>query len=904
MGLSNTIHWTAWLTTCYIILFVAYTLVTIFMGFGIIGGFGFFAQSNIFLVWLFFMFYSFAVITFCFLVSVIFKKSSTASNIGTIAFILTFMPYFQYSNNFESFNYIVKFLFCLPVNTGLGQGIAMILDLEQQRVGLNFSNFASRSESYGFSVMEVMIAFLVAGFIQMLIMLYIEQVFTGGIGVARPWYFPVAPIIRVVNKKPLESNFVAKQKQAISTRDFEQDPVNMKAGIRISEMTKMYGKSTVVNQLNLNMYEDQITVLLGHNGAGKSTTISMLTGMFSPTSGTAFLDGFDITTETVQARSSLGLCPQHNVLIDDLSVAEHIIFFCRLKGVSSDKLIQAEIEKYSDLLDMNGKVNALSKTLSGGQKRKLAIGVALCGDSKIVMLDEPTSGLDAGARRSLWNLLIAEKKGRTILLTTHHMDEADVLGDRIAIMNEGELQTVGSSYFLKKRFGSGYKLICVKKEGFREDEILNELRAFDPLAQIESNDQTEAVFLINEDYLPVFHNMFKRIEHNSERLKISSFGCSMTSLEEVFIKVGAQDSKGQHGLFNFKDIIPSRKVIGVTLFFYQVYAMVLKKFHFTRRNFYSIGWLIVISAALLYIFLASPIEFDSIYDSDRFDASSISLNNFRSTITAMEAVDSKKNIADSYSSLFKGKDEILVINEPFMDFIFTQFQINVLNVYEKFMIGVTITDEKIVAWFNYFNLSSFLQCVTLNYVHRAILKSAVGSEYDILAFNRPFTAAWMEVETTQRPTTTTEAGDAEIVLTPEEELSFTAMLTNFILIYMLFYLLLIYWPSIFVAIKVKERVTRAKLLQFISGANRFIYWFTSYLVDYIFFMVIMFTIVGIVALNQRAYFRTGEQLGTLMAVFSFYGAATLPFIYTISFVFDKHSTAESIIRIYGLLCKF
>lgn len=127
-----------------------------------------------------------------------------------------------------------------------------------------------------------------------------------------------------------------------------------------------------------------------HNGAGKTTTMNMLIGMFSPTSGTAYLNGHDITTETIEARKQLGVCPQHNVLIDDLTVKEHIIFFCRLKGVKSNKEIDSEISKYVHLLEFQDKVNALSKTLSGGQKRKLSIGVALCGDSKIVMLDEPT----------------------------------------------------------------------------------------------------------------------------------------------------------------------------------------------------------------------------------------------------------------------------------------------------------------------------------------------------------------------------------------------------------------------------------------------------------------------------------------------------------------------------------
>lgn len=358
----------------------------------------------------------------------------------------------------------------------------------------------------------------------MLLTLYIEEVFPGDIGVAKPWYFPVKKLAKYF---PIKSNsFIVSDRLETTKDNFEDDPTNLDVGIKIEDLTKVFGKYTVVNQLCLNMYKGQITVLLGHNGAGKTTTMNMLTGMFAPTSGTAYLDNYDITTETMEARKSLGLCPQHNVLIDDLTVVEHIIFFCRLKGISGDQDITNQVNKYLGLLDFHAKANELSKTLSGGMKRKLSIGIALCGDSKIVMLDEPTSGLDTGARRLLWNLLIEEKKHRTILLTTHHMDEADVLGDRIAIMSEGELQTVGSSFFLKKRFGSGYKLICVKKPNCDVNVILRTLQKYAEDAQIESDNQTEVIFLLSEDHVSKFHEAFKEIEDECETMKISSFGCS------------------------------------------------------------------------------------------------------------------------------------------------------------------------------------------------------------------------------------------------------------------------------------------------------------------------------------------------------------------------------------------
>lgn len=911
MGLSNTLHWSAWFVTCFILLTIAFTLVTIFLNLKIIGNQAILSNSNFFLIWLFFCCFNVAVITFCFLISVIFKKATTAGNVGTIMFFVTFVVFFQFMNDFKDLNYFVKILYCLPLNTAMGQGLTMILDFELGSVGLQFSNIAAHANDYGFSVLEVMMSLLIASVVHLLLMIYIEQVFTGSIGVSKPWYFPVAPVVRLFKKQSeSDKTFETTTKTRMADEDYEKDPVNLKPGIRIADMSKTFGKTTVVNQLCLNMYEDQITVLLGHNGAGKTTTMNMLTGMFSPSSGTAYLNGHDITADTVEARKSLGLCPQHNVLIDDLTVKEHIIFFCRLKGVSNNGEIESEIKKYCDLLDFNDKIDALSKTLSGGQKRKLSIGVALCGNSKIVMLDEPTSGLDAGARRALWNLLIQEKKGRTLLLTTHHMDEADILGDRIAIMNEGELQTVGSSFFLKKRFGSGYKLICVKGKGCQPNDILKVLKEFAPDAKIESDVQTEAVFIIKEEHLPVFDKMFKRIEDESIALKISSFGCSMTTLEEVFIKVGSQVDSSDHvdrQELMFNDFIPTRRVIGLELLLYQVHAIILKKFHYQRRNFYSIGWFTLLSAGLIYIFLSAPISFSSPWDRRPLDPDYINFSSFNATVTVLEHDNSQQSLVDSYTSMFSGRHSLEMTNgDTFIEYMLKKFRVSQETVREKYLIAATISEDEIVGWYHSSSFFGVLEVLTLNTVNRAILKNIAGHNYDMFVSSKPFMVTY-----TERTTTTDTIGraeddeeDLEEEKTKEELLSLDEVVSNFILMYILFFIILIYWPSIFIAIKVKERETRSKLLQFISGANRYIYWFTSFVIDFVVLTAIIFIVVGIVALDQRAYFRTGEQIGTYLTIFSFYSFAMIPLVYAGSFIFIRHSKAESMVPVFGMLCKF
>ena len=198
-----------------------------------------------------------------------------------------------------------------------------------------------------------------------------------------------------------------------------------------------------------------LSALLGHNGAGKTTTMSILVGLIPPSSGSALIDGYDIGTELSRARQSLGLCPQFDILFDQLTVEEHIYFFSRLKGSTMSLLrnirhlnitihintdAKDEINQFVKDLDLEPKRKSLAGTLSGGQKRALSVGIALCGGSKVVVLDEPTSGMDPFKRRHTWELLLRYKMGRTILLTTHFMDEADLLCDRIAILADGKLR--------------------------------------------------------------------------------------------------------------------------------------------------------------------------------------------------------------------------------------------------------------------------------------------------------------------------------------------------------------------------------------------------------------------------------------------------------------------------------
>uniref|UniRef100_A0A8C9QJC4 ABC transporter domain-containing protein n=1 Tax=Spermophilus dauricus TaxID=99837 RepID=A0A8C9QJC4_SPEDA len=382
--------------------------------------------------------------------------SSLATSIASFLHFVTFLPYLVFLRRYNEMSLSEKLAICLITNTALGLGTEKICKLEMKGFGANWDNFyLKESPDDDLTLAHIMGMFLVTAFLYALVTWYVDAVFPGKYGVPKPWNFFLEKSYWC-GEPPLESEEISEISDILPSDYIEPEPVGLATGIRIQHLRKefTFGDATVVavKNLSLNFYEGQISVLLGPNGAGKTTTLSILTGFYLPTSGKVYINGYDISKEMVEVRKHLGLCPQDDILFPKLTVSEHLYFYCVIKGVPSQKRTE-EINKMLTACDLIHKRNEYSEKLSGGMKRKLSIMIAFVGGSKVVILDEPTSGMDPVSRRATWNLIQQHKEDRTILLTTHHMDEADILGDRIAIMVLGTLQCCGSSVFLKKLYG-------------------------------------------------------------------------------------------------------------------------------------------------------------------------------------------------------------------------------------------------------------------------------------------------------------------------------------------------------------------------------------------------------------------------------------------------------------------
>uniref|UniRef100_A0A8C7ZSN6 P-type phospholipid transporter n=1 Tax=Oryzias sinensis TaxID=183150 RepID=A0A8C7ZSN6_9TELE len=552
MGLSSGTLWFSWFISSLIPFLISAALLIGLLKWGNI-----LPYSDPAVVFFFLMAFATATIMQCFLISTFFCKANLASACGGLIYFSLYLPYNCIFSRFISFLSPVAF----------GFGCEYFAQYEEQGLGIQWFNLQSspvEGDSYSFTTSIIML--YVDAFIYALAAWYIEAVFPGEFGIPRPWYFIFQ--LNYWGGVPLEAD------------NIEAEPSNMTLGVNIRNLVKIYkkGGKLAVNHLNLKFFEGQITSFLGHNGAGKTTTISVLTGLFPPTSGTVYIKGLDIRYDMDIIRNTLGVCPQHNVLFDILTVEEHVWFYGCLKGLSEEK-VKAELDNLLEDVGLLHKRHEQTKNLSGGMQRKLSVAIAFVGGSKVVVLDEPTAGVDPYSRRGIWDLLLKYRKDRTIILSTHYMDEAELLGDRIAIISKGKLCCCGSPLFLKSQLGSGYYLTVVKREetnpstpsgssfststsiitnklphdsesslsedtglGSDESTVLALVQQHIPSASLVEESRREAVINLpqkaaKDGSLAIF---LSKLDQRLPELGISSYGLSDSTLEEIFLRVAEE----------------------------------------------------------------------------------------------------------------------------------------------------------------------------------------------------------------------------------------------------------------------------------------------------------------------------------------------------------------------------
>ncbi|KAL4459528.1 hypothetical protein ABPG74_018141 [Tetrahymena malaccensis] len=327
------------------------------------------------------------------------------------------------------------------------------------------------------------------------------------------------------------------------------DTSNLVKNLQISNLTKHFQGYYAVKQLSLSLYEGQIFCLLGHNGAGKTTTINLITGMIQKTHGQVTMNGLDLDNDLDEIRRSIGLCSQKNILYDNLTVEDHLWFYARIKLIP-DQIIQEDIQHIINRCSLNNERFKYAQHLSGGNKRKLCLAIALIGKSKFIFLDEPTSGVDVVTRRQIWDILREIKnEGRIIILTTHHLEEAEALADRIGIMAQGQLLCLGTVDYIIHKFGVGYflKIQCKSENEIEINQFMQKkaqleaiVKQYIPNCQKDPQTQDQSLkFLLPFTSASQFSELFQQLEQDNQLM----MNLQINSLEDVFVSIGTDEQR-------------------------------------------------------------------------------------------------------------------------------------------------------------------------------------------------------------------------------------------------------------------------------------------------------------------------------------------------------------------------
>ena len=318
------------------------------------------------------------------------------------------------------------------------------------------------------------------------------------------------------------------------------------SGLRVSHLTKAFGKNTVVDNVTFGVEHGEVFALLGPNGAGKSTTISLIRGDLHPSrnGGHVFIEKASVTKHRPKARENLGVCPQFDA-IDSLTVEEHLEHFARIRGISN---VPEQVRAVVRAVGLGAYTKVMANTLSGGNKRKLSLAIALTGNPSVILLDEPSSGLDAAAKRVMWRTLETIVPGRSILLTTHSMEEADALANRAGIMAKRML-ALGPTETLRHKFGDTLHVHLVSKTApHSTPEEMEQIRTWivDKFPDAEIDQETfhgqmrysiPSASVEKHAHGSAIGQLLVMLEENKDALGIAHYSVSPTTLNQVFLTI-------------------------------------------------------------------------------------------------------------------------------------------------------------------------------------------------------------------------------------------------------------------------------------------------------------------------------------------------------------------------------
>ena len=618
--------------------------------------------------------------------------------------------------------------------------------------------------------------------------------------------------------------------------------------------------------------------------------------MYDATSGEAIYKENNILDESQmeEFRNKLGICPQHDILFPQLTVREHLEMFCFFKGFDRNK-IDEEVDNTIKDFRIHDIENVLAGTLSAGQRRKLSIAISVIGGSEVIFLDEPSSGMDITSRRNLWEILKKIIEKRIIILTTHYMEEASVLGNRIGIMAEGVLKCIGTPLFLIEKYGKFLSINIYKEKNANNDEIINFFKS--KAEGIETEILTQEILIRIPKNKPGtekknidIKSFFSELDNHTKSLKIKSYSASMPTLEDVFLNVGSVRMEEEEMLKSGKiDEAENERIL-----FKQKYIKDYNKFEkfccdarilLKKRAIQIVRdtktfMLEILCPILLVIVGCLVVQIDIFKDSEPIHCGPKFLSEFGDQIIYYSSLisDQKSSVEEYF------KTEQVNVTSDYLD-----IDSSITNPKEglKDLINKLYEKEKdknsknnYGAIFNIYSNFESHQYNLIEVVNGRARQSPMAFSYFFL--NKILNKADIKFDYTHYPLPTTNDNKQN-----------SKALNNFCLVFFVsiaFSLI----PANFISSLVSERINNSKHLMRISGVSILAYW----IINFFFELIKYYFTAGICLLILWAFSFVPSYF---YIIYLLYGPPMISITYFLSFLFETEASSQNFVILFNLV---
>lgn len=593
MGLYDTAYWFSWLIWETVMTLISSLLIVLF---GMVFQFPFFLKNNFAVQFLLFFLFALNMTALAFLTSAFVSKSASATRVGFLIFLIGFVTQmmtslagFPYSKGFPK-DLRILWSFFPPNLFAKALGVLSSAVSTPEAGGIRWSDRGKcpvDDPNCVLTIDDVFMWLLSTFFLWFVLALYFDNIIPNAAGLRKSKLYFLYPgywtgrgeqrmkeganlkccckgSTKLDEKVPEPDDEDVRHEESAVKRQLGAGVIDENVAVQIRGLKKTYPGVTkaccfcckvkrtapysAVKGLWVNFEKDRLFCLLGPNGAGKTTTISCLTGLAPVTDGDALIYGHSIRSSIGMAhiRRIIGVCPQFDILWDRLSGEEHLRLFALLKGLPPSS-IETIVQTLLAEVQLAASAKVRSGSYSGGMKRRISVAIALIGDPKLVILDEPTTGMDPITRRHVWDVIERAKKGRAIVLTTHSMEEADILSDRIAIVAKGRLRCIGTSIRLKSRFGAGFIATISFKGNNNEDAVSSKhckalKKFFKDHLDVKPKEENNSflTYVIPHEKEEFMAEFFSELQDREEEFGISDIQLGLTTLEDVFLNIARQ----------------------------------------------------------------------------------------------------------------------------------------------------------------------------------------------------------------------------------------------------------------------------------------------------------------------------------------------------------------------------